>query len=36
MALFGFTIIFCWLIYKFFTKWVLWCIGFGILVNVIA
>lgn len=36
MALIGFTIIIGWLVYKFFTKWLWWFIGFGILVNVIA
>ncbi|QHM64365.1 hypothetical protein [Pediococcus pentosaceus] len=36
MALIGFTIIIGWLVYKFFTKWLWWCIGFGILVNVIV
>lgn len=36
MALFGFTIIAIWLVYKFFARWLWWCIGFGILVNIIA
>ncbi|ETY74783.1 hypothetical protein [Lactiplantibacillus fabifermentans] len=36
MALFGFTIIILWLIYKFFTKWLWWALGFGIVINILA